>query len=524
MSLIALLSQPVDQAPVPVGGVDVAWSAVAPVLVLIGGALLLLAVDALSRRPPGGGVYALYTVVTAGIAVGAAIPLWQRVQDTDRGPFSTLAQSIGVDGFSVFATITICAAVTLAALLFDGWLRREGMEGAEPYVLLLLSASGGVMMASANDLIVMFLGLEILSLAVYVLAAMHLRKITSQEAGVKYFVLGAFSSAFFLYGIALTYGATGSTNLVEIAGFLSTTVLANSGLLLAGMAMLLVGFAFKVAAVPFHFWTPDVYQGAPTPSVAWMASGVKVAGFAGLLRVFYLAFGTYSVDWQPIIYVLAAVTMIVGSVLAVVQTDVKRMLAYSSINHAGFILVAVQAASADGVEAALFYLAAYTFMVAGSFGVIAVVSHKGDIGNSLDDYRGLSRDRPILALTFALLLFAQAGVPLTSGFFAKFYVITAAVEAGSTALAVIAMLTAVVAAFLYLRIVVSMYMSVEEAGEPRTIPVPFAAGLALAVSVTVTVTVGLFPGVLSRAATDATPVLVLEPADVDPAAPTALAP
>ena len=323
-----------------------AWSAVAPVLVLIGGALLLLAVDALSRRPPGGGVYALYTVVTAGIAVGAAIPLWQRVQDADRGPFSTLAQSIGVDGFSVFATITICAAVILAALLFDGWLRREGMEGAEPYVLLLLSASGGVMMASANDLIVMFLGLEILSIAVYVLAAMHLRKITSQEAGVKYFVLGAFSSAFFLYGIALTYGATGSTNLVEIAGFLSTTVLANSGLVLAGMALLLVGFAFKVAAVPFHFWTPDVYQGAPTPSVAWMASGVKVAGFAGLLRVFYLAFGTYSVDWQPIIYVLAAVTMIVGSVLAVVQTDVKRMLAYSSINHAGFILVAVQAASA----------------------------------------------------------------------------------------------------------------------------------------------------------------------------------
>jgi len=311
---------------------------------------------------------------------------------------------------------------------------------------------------------------------------------------------------------------------VEIAGFLSTTVLANSGLVLAGMALLLVGFAFKVAAVPFHFWTPDVYQAAPSPSVAWMASGVKVAGFAGLLRVFYLAFGTYSVDWQPIIYALAAITMIVGSVLAVVQTDVKRMLAYSSINHAGFVLVAVQAASAAGVEAALFYLAAYTFMVAGSFGVIAVVSRKGDIGNSLDDYRGLSRDRPILALTFALLLFAQAGVPLTSGFFAKFYVITAAVEAGSTPLAVIAMLTAVVSAFLYLRIVVSMYMSVEDAGEPRTIPVPFAAGLALAISLTVTLAVGLFPGVLSQAATDATPVLVLEPADAEPVTPTAPAP
>ena len=454
----------------------------------------------------------------------AAVPLWQRVQDADRGPFSTLAHSVGVDGFSVFVTFTICAAVILSSLLLDGWLRREGMEGTEPYVLVLLSASGGVMMASANDLIVMFLGLEILSLAVYVLAAMHLRKVTSQEAGVKYFVLGAFSSAFFLYGIALTYGATGSTNLVEISAFLSTTVLANSGLLLAGMALLLVGFGFKVAAVPFHFWTPDVYQAAPTPSVAWMASGVKVAGFAGLLRVFYLAFGTYSVDWQPIIYALAALTLIVGSALAIVQTDVKRMLAYSSINHAGFVLVAVQAATAQGVEAALFYLAAYTFMVAGSFGIIAVVSRKGDIGNSLDDYRGLSRDRPVLALAFALLLFAQAGVPLTSGFFAKFYVITAAVEAGSTGLAVIAMLTAVVAAFLYLRIIVSMYMSVEDAGEPRAIPVPFAAGLALVIAVGFTLCVGLFPGLLSRAAEDATPVLVLEPVEAELTDPSALAP
>ena len=181
-------------------------------------------------------------------------------------------------------------------------------------------------------------------------------------------------------------------------------MLADTGLVLAGLALLLVGFAFKVAAVPFHFWTPDVYQGAPSPSVAWMASGVKVAGFAGLLRVFYLAFGTYRVDWQPIVFVLAALTMVVGSVLAIVQTDVKRMLAYSSINHAGFILVAVQAASDEGVQAALFYLAAYTFMVAGSFGIVTVVSRKGDVGNDLDDYRGLSRDRPVLALAFALFL------------------------------------------------------------------------------------------------------------------------
>ncbi len=517
--LLALLSQPIDDMPVPVVSVNVAWSAVAPILALVGGALLLLVADSLTARPLRKGVYALCTTLTAGVAIGAAVPLWDRVQDVDRGPFSTLGTAVGVDGFSVFATFTICAAVILGALLLDDWLRREAMEGSEPYVLMLLSASGGLMMASANDLIVMFLGLEILSIAVYVLAAMHLRKVTSQEAGVKYFVLGAFSSAFFLYGIALTYGGTGTTNLVEISSFLSTTVLADTGLVLAGLALLLVGFAFKVAAVPFHFWTPDVYQGAPSPSVAWMASGVKVAGFAGLLRVFYLAFGTYSADWQPIVYAVAAITMVVGSVLAVVQTDVKRMLAYSSISHAGFVLVAVQAASAQGVEAALFYLAAYTFMVAGSFGIVTVLGRRGDIGHGLDDYRGLSRDRPVLAFAFALFLFAQAGVPLTSGFFAKFYVITAAVDAGSTWLAVIAMLTAVIAAFLYLRIIVSMFMSVEDAGEPRTIRVPFAAGLALLVCVVVTLGAGIFPGTLSSAAKDATPVLVLEPVDVPVADP-----
>ncbi len=519
--LLALLSQPIDDAPVPVGSVVVAWSAVAPILALVGGALLLLAVDSMSARPLPKGVYAIWTTVTASVAIAFAVPLWQRVQDAGRGPFSTLATAIGVDGFSLFATFTICAAVILGAMLMDDWLRREGMEGPEPYALMLLSASGGVMMASANDLIVMFLGLEILSIAVYVMAAMHLRKVTSQEAGVKYFVLGAFSSAFFLYGIALTYGGTGTTNLVEISTFLSTTVLTDTGLVLAGLALLLVGFAFKVAAVPFHFWTPDVYQGSPSPSVAWMASGVKVAGFAGLLRVFYLAFGTYSADWQPIVYAVAVVTMVAGSVLAVVQTDVKRMLAYSSINHAGFVLVAVQAASGQGVEAALFYLAAYTFMVAGSFGIVTVVGRRGDIGHSLDDYRGLSRDRPVLAFAFTLFLLAQAGVPLTSGFFAKFYVITAAVDAGSTWLAVVAMLTSVVAAFLYLRIIVSMFMSVEDAGEPRKIRIPVAAGLALLLCVVVTLGAGLFPDTLASQAKDATPVLVLEPTDdlpLDPAA------
>jgi NADH-quinone oxidoreductase subunit N len=521
VSLLAVLAQPLDTAPTSITGVNIAWSALAPVLCLIAGALLLLGVEAVARRKAAPGAYALATSIVAIASMATAAPLWVRVQDSARGPFSTMGQALGVDGFSVFATFTIGAAVVLAALLLDNWLRREEMEGPEPYALLLMSASGGVMMASANDLIVMFLGLEILSIAVYILAAMHLRKITSQEAGVKYFVLGAFSSAFFLYGIAMVYGATGSTNLVTISAYLSTTVLGHNGLLLAGTALMLVGFGFKVAAVPFHFWTPDVYQGAPSPSVAWMASGVKVAGFAGLLRVFYLGLNAYRLDWQPILFVLAAVTMVVGAVLAVVQTDVKRMLAYSSISHAGFILVAVQAATEQGAEAALFYLAAYTAMVAGSFGVVTIVSRKGDIGVQLDDFRGLSRDRPVLALTFALFLFAQAGVPLTSGFFAKFYVITAAIDAGSTWLAVIAMVSAVIAAFLYLRIIVSMYMtSDEELPERREIPVPFTAGLALALALTVTIGAGLFPGLLSTKAKHATPVLVVEPV-ASPASPAA---
>jgi NADH-quinone oxidoreductase subunit N len=513
--LLASITQPLEATPNPIGRIDVAWSAVAPILFLVGAALLLLVVDALNRRRVAAGGYAAFTSVAAIGSIVLAYPLWTRVQDHHRGPFSTLGHAIGVDGFSVFATIVICAAVVLGALLMDGWLRREEMEGAEPYVLMLLSASGGVMMASANDLIVMFLGLEILSLAVYVLAAMHLRKVTSQEAGVKYFVLGAFSSAFFLYGIALTYGATGSTNLVDISKYLSTTALTDSGLLLAGMALLLVGFGFKVAAVPFHFWTPDVYQGAPSPSVAWMASGVKVAGFAGLIRVFFLGLNQYQLDWQPIVFALAAITLLVGSVLAVVQTDVKRMLAYSSISHAGFILVGVQAASAEGVKAALFYLAAYTFMVAGSFGVVTLVGRKGDVGVALDDFRGLSRDRPVLALTFSLFLFAQAGVPLTSGFFAKFYVINAAVDGGSTWLAIIAMVSAVIAAFLYLRIIVAMYMtSDDDLPEPRTIPIPFGAGLALGLAVVVTLAAGIFPSLLADPAGDATPALVLEPTKV----------
>ena len=253
-----------------------------------------------------------------------------------------------------------------------------------------------------------------------------------------------FASAFLLYGIALVYGATGSLNLIDVQGFLSVSDLSDNGLLLAGMAMLLVGFGFKVAAVPFHAWTPDVYQGAPSPVVSYMAAGVKAAGFAALLRVFFAGFADVADEWQPVVFGLAIASLAVGSLLAIVQTDVKRILAYSSISHAGFILVGVQSATDDGVASVLFYLAAYAAMAVGSFAVITVVSGPGDEGTGIDSLRGLAARRPLLAVAFTVLLLSQAGIPFTAGFWAKFQVISAAVDARSFWLAVIAMLAAVV--------------------------------------------------------------------------------
>jgi NADH-quinone oxidoreductase subunit N len=515
---LPLIWQPLPDDPNPIESPHVDWLAVTPVLILAGAALLLMLISSfVTRRKVAVGGYTAITVLASLGVIGVAVPLWRQVQDPERGPFSTFQGALGVDGFSVFLTVVIAASVALAALFIHDYLRREDMQGVEAYVLVLLSAAGGVVMAQADDLVVLFLGLEVLSISVYVLAALHQRRVTSQEAGMKYFVLGAFSSAFLLYGIAMIYGGTGTTSLVRIVELFSSSAQTEDGLILAGLALMLVGFGFKVAAVPFHFWTPDVYQGAPTPMVTWMASGVKVAGFAGLIRVYVLAFQAYSDDWQPMVYGLAVLTLLVGSVLAIVQTDVKRMLAYSSIAHAGYVLVGVQAASQDGVQSALFYLGTYAFLVAGSFGVVTLVGRKGDGHHSLDDYRGLARSRPVLALALAVFLFAQAGVPLTSGFFAKFYVISAAVDAGSTWLAVVAMLAAVVAAFLYLRIVASMYMSdsesdgdagsAEVSAERLRIPIPTTAAVALVVCLVVTVGIGVWPGLVTEVTQDAVPVL-----------------
>ncbi len=284
-------------------------------------------------------------------------------------------------------------------------------------------------------------------------------------------------------------------------------MLLSDGVLLTGLMLLLVGLGFKIAAVPFHSWSPDVYQGSPSPAVSYMASAVKVAAFGSLLRIFVVTFHQWEVDWQPVVYVLAVTSLVVGAVLAAVQTDVKRMMAYSSINHAGFILLGVQASSDTGTAAALFYLAAYAAMVAGTFGIITIVAGRRDKRTSIDDFAGLSRRRPVLALAFTVLLLAQAGVPFTSGFFAKFGVIGAAVDAHSYWLAVIAMLTAVISAFVYLRVVVAMYMSDADEDVPKE-ELSWSAGLGVGLAVLITLVVGILPELVTELAEDAVPVLV----------------
>ncbi len=456
------------------------YLAIMPEIVMFGGAVLLLAVSSLVRRPLRVTVATAGTVVISLTALGFA--LWQWADVTSHGPFTAVDGAVAVDGFSVLVAILIPCAMALSALVGDGYLRREGVVGPEFHVLAISSATGAMLMGAADDLIVVFLGLEILSIALYVLTAFNHRRAASGEAALKYFVLGGFSSAIFVYGIALVYGATGSTNLVQIADFLSRSVVTSDGLLLAGLTLLLVGFAFKIAAVPFHMWTPDVYQGAPSPVTGFMAAVAKVGAFAALLRVFVSSFGVLRADWQPVIYALALVTLLLGAALAVVQRDVKRMLAYSSINHAGFILLGLQAATAQGVSASLFYLFVYTFMVIGTFAIVTVLGRSGDTAHDISTYRGLARRQPLLALCLAVLLLAQAGAPFTTGLWAKLQVVLASVDANSVPLAAVAMVSAAVAAFFYLRLAVLMYTPPAPAGALPGVegdaedPLPLPAG------------------------------------------------
>lgn len=485
---------------------EVEWFHLSPIITLVAGAMFLLVVGALTPTWPRN-LYAAVTSLTVSAAGLLAFLQWRTIND--EGPATLLSRALAFDTFAQYLTITICAATLLVSLVTADELHRTGRDGPEVYALFLVAAAGAVVMGTANDLIVLFLGLETLSLALYVLAASDRDRSASQESGIKYFVLGSFASAFFLYGIALIYGGTQSTNIGEIVESFQSTVLIDGqdSLVLAGIALLIVGLAFKVAAVPFHVWTPDVYQGAPTNVTAFMASVGKAGAFAAMLRVLVIALPFHRDDWRPAIWVLALLSLVVGSVLAVVQTDVKRMLAYSSISHAGFILVGVEAAGhdageqslGDGLPSVLTYLLLYSVLTVGSFAVVALVGRSNGGDTSLDAFKGLAKRRPALTLGLTVFLLAQAGVPLTSGFVAKWGVIQAAVEQESYAIAIIAMVAAVVAAFLYLRIMVNAWL--EPSGEAtEQEAVPFATGLAVTLAAAFTIFIGVWPNWLLDAA------------------------
>jgi NADH-quinone oxidoreductase subunit N len=489
------------------------WLAILPVVVLGGTGIAIVLLRSIARRRGEWISPASLAVAIAGTLATGAVLVVQWVKVDNEGARSTLAEMVRLDTTGIFLAGVVVIATLFVLLLSADYLRREGLEAPEYLALLLLSAMGMLVMTAANDLIVVFLALEILSIPLYVLAAFDRRRLGSQEAGIKYFVLGAFSSAVFLYGAALVYGATGTTSLTGIDGFLAGNVLLEDGTLLAGIALVLVGIGFKIAVAPFHMWTPDVYQGAPTPVTGFMASATKVAGFAALIRVFLVAFPLFRDTWRPALGILAILTLAVGSIAALVQTDVKRMLAYSSIAHAGYVLIGVTAAAGDGTEvaergiqAALLYLLVYAFMTIGAFAVVMVVARPShDARHTLDDYHLLANRSPVLAGMLAFFLLAQAGVPLTGGFIAKLEVFSAATEAGAYYLVIAGVVAAVIAAYIYLRIVVTMFAGEELPTEPgparhRIDP---AAALVLTVSAAAVLAIGIAPAWFLDLARDA---------------------
>ncbi|HEX6312535.1 MAG TPA: NADH-quinone oxidoreductase subunit N [Acidimicrobiia bacterium] len=492
---------------------SVDWLAISPVVVLGGAGIAIVLLRAIVRRraswlSPASLVLAIGGTVATGILL---VVQWNKVEDD--GPRSTVAGMVRLDTTGIFLAGVVVIATLLALLLSAEYLRREGLEAPEYLALVLLSAMGMLVMTSADDLIVVFLALEILSIPLYVLAAFDRRRIASQEAGIKYFVLGAFSSAILLYGAALVYGATGTTSLSGVDAFLAQNVLLDDGVLLAGIALVLVGIGFKIAAAPFHMWTPDVYQGAPTPITAFMSSATKVAGFAALIRVFAVAFPLFRDTWRPAMAGLAILTLAVGSIAALVQTDVKRMLAYSSIAHAGYVLIGVAAAAGDGsevaergIQAALLYLLVYAFMTIGAFAVVMVVARPShDARHTLDDYRLLANRSPVLAGLLAFFLLAQAGVPLTGGFIAKLEVFSAATDAGAYYLVIAGVVAAVIAAYIYLRIVVTMFAGEDEPTEARPVRprLDLSAAVVLTVSAAAVLAIGIAPAWFLDVARDA---------------------
>jgi NADH-quinone oxidoreductase subunit N len=461
-----------------------------PMLVLAATAGLVLLLDLL---PPRDRKEHLGFVSALGVVATLVVTFWM-VFATGGSELRGFRGMVVLDSYALFFNVVIGYAAGLVLLLSMDYIRREGQESGEFYILVLLSALGMMLMAAAGDLIIVFLGLETMSLALYVLAGFFRTRIEAGEASMKYFLVGAFASGFFLYGIALIFGATGTTNLDRIAN----AVTAGAGtdpMLVIGLGLLLVGFGFKISSVPFHMWAPDVYEGAPTSVTAFIATGSKAAAFAALLRVLLTAVRQVPLDWVMLLWVMAAVTMTVGNVVALAQQSFKRMLAYSSIAHVGYMLVGVVAGGALGNGSVLFYMLVYTFTTAGAFGAIVLLERDGQEAVKIEDFGGLAARHPLLALALSIFLLSLIGIPPTAGFVGKFYLFGAAVKSGYVWLAVIGVLNSAAAAYYYLRLIVFMYMR-EPEGAPTVLAPSLSGALALMVALWGVVQLGVAPGPL----------------------------
>jgi NADH-quinone oxidoreductase subunit N len=517
------------------------YGALLPMLIVFGTALLGVLVEAFAPRPRRFLVQTVLTVtglVAALVAVVVQAAVGEAVQTA--GVVASSGGAVGavvIDSPALFLQGTILVLAVVACLTMgdrtveedgpfapqasavpgsaaEALARRGGFIQSEVFPLLLFSVGGMLLFPASNDLLTMFVALEVLSLPLYLMCGLaRRRRLLSQEASLKYFLLGAFASAFFLYGTAMLYGFAGTVRLGDIASALTgeggVAVLGKDGLLLLGVAMVMVGLLFKVSAAPFHLWTPDVYQGAPTPITGFMAACTKVAAFGALLRFVYVGVAQTRWDWMPALWGVAILTMIVGSVIAIVQTDVKRMLAYSSIAHAGFLLTGLLAMDRSGVSGVFFYLVAYGFTTIGAFALVTLVRDPADDGSvggeatHLSQWAGLGRRHPVAAGVFTLFLLAFAGIPLTSGFMGKFVVFSAAVANGAWVLALIGVLTSVVAAFFYVRVIVLMYFT-EPTGSQAVVAAPgIGTAFAIMLSVVITVVLGVAPSVLLDPATAA---------------------
>jgi NADH-quinone oxidoreductase subunit N len=455
-----------------------------PALLVAVFAVVVLMIDLFS--PPGQRANTgLISLIGLGLALWATVRLWGAQEELFGG-------MLVVDFTALFFQGIFLTAGLLTVLLSIQYTVDEGLEQGEYYALLLFAVFGAMLMGAAGDLLIIFLGLEILSVAQYILAGMRHGVPKSNESAMKYFLLGAFATGFLLYGIALLYGATGTTNLAGIVTAVREGGLMDNPLLTIGMGLLVVGFGFKMAAVPFHMWTPDVYEGAPTPVTAFMSTGVKAAAFAALARVFLTALAEQQGNWAPVFWVMAILTMTVGNVAAIAQQNIKRMLAYSSIAHAGYLLIAMTAAGPAGLTGLLYYLLAYALMTLGAFAVVVALEQHEERHLLISDYSGLGFRYPLPGVAMALFMFSLSGLPPTAGFVAKFYVFSAAVEQGYLGLAVIGVLNSLISIYYYLRPIVLMYMEEAKMDVPALHINPYlVAGLVL--TMLGTLYLGLFP-------------------------------